>query len=357
MKKFSETVIVPVRVSHTPSYALAAKIPSKNGVVIKVLHNLLDGKPAYFGQAALEEVLSHLGRGALIDQRLAPSDAEIEGLRRSKLEQKFEDDFAGHEWLDPASELDAMKQYSLYCGLCDHGLGCEHGVPAPYYGPGLAFLRGKYAVFGIARWKVTNIDDDTVVASGEVEYPLMRTDNYAFAKRVLRKLSSDYYITPNNDCSRCGQEQGKNPQCRLCMGFEYPAAVLTDEEVGIFQKRQTIHVERYGLDYEYRSEPNTGNGYSFPCDKEGNVLVDEMAPESLDTLEKCRNGEYDVVCKGVVDYSHDYRQPALLRCYCNQTVELHNPLTNECDCCGRLYNMSGQLLNPRSQWDYDCVGY
>ena len=42
------------------------------------------------------------------------------------------------------------------------------------------------------------------------------------------------------------------------------------------------------------------------------------------------------------------KEPALLRCDCGTDVTLRG-FTNTCR-CGSEYNMSGQLLAPRSQW-------
>lgn len=40
-------------------------------------------------------------------------------------------------------------------------------------------------------------------------------------------------------------------------------------------------------------------------------------------------------------------------CHCGAVVDLFDPLTNECECCGRLYNGSGQELRPTDQWKED----
>jgi len=37
-------------------------------------------------------------------------------------------------------------------------------------------------------------------------------------------------------------------------------------------------------------------------------------------------------------------------CICGAIVDLADPMTNECSCCGRLYNGSGQQLRDPSQW-------
>jgi hypothetical protein len=55
-------------------YCLAWRIPSKNGVMIKVVHHRFDdGKPIfYFEEDKLEAVLSTLGKKALYDLRVRP---------------------------------------------------------------------------------------------------------------------------------------------------------------------------------------------------------------------------------------------------------------------------------------------
>lgn len=62
------------------------------------------------------------------------------------------------------------------------------------------------------------------------------------------------------------------------------------------------------------------------------------------------SGEYSVTAEGTKDYSYSYFQAAIGKCICERLVTLEDPLTNTCD-CGREYNMSAQLLAPRSQWE------
>jgi hypothetical protein len=53
--------------------------------------------------------------------------AEFE--ERNRREAQFAEAYP--EGFDRMSdEIDAMKRYGLYCGTCQHGNGCEHGVPA-----------------------------------------------------------------------------------------------------------------------------------------------------------------------------------------------------------------------------------
>jgi len=59
-------------------------------------------------------------------------------------------------------------------------------------------------------------------------------------------------------------------------------------------------------------------------------------------------------------HSEDIECEMSLKCSCGQTVYLDDPLTNECNHCGKLYNGCGQELAPPEEWDpedkYACFG-
>jgi hypothetical protein len=63
------------------------------------------------------------------------NNLEAEYAERARREAQFEQDYGGtgegsayHMTVAQVVELE--KQYGLYCGICQHGNGCEHGVPA-----------------------------------------------------------------------------------------------------------------------------------------------------------------------------------------------------------------------------------
>lgn len=116
----------------------------------------------------------------------------------------------------------------------------------------------------------------------------------------------------------------------------------------IIKPSQHVTVNRYALDYQDNKE--AGCGFSFPCSKEGHLLQNELTQTGRDNFLKCVNGEYEVTFKGVKDYSYVYYEPAIGLCACGKRVTLEDSFINECS-CGLTYNMSGQLLAPRSQWE------
>lgn len=99
-----------------------------------------------------------------------------------------------------------------------------------------------------------------------------------------------------------------------------------------------------------------GAGCSFPCDENGNVKMDELgdiAKENLAQAQASVGTKYHP--PEIVVYQNRYWEPTVGQCHCGREVVLDDPLTNECP-CGRLYNMCGQELKPREQWE-ECMDY
>lgn len=105
----------------------------------------------------------------------------------------------------------------------------------------------------------------------------------------------------------------------------------------------------------YSSRKNVGSGYSFPCDYESHERIPH--PSSDESYAYCvseaakENGE--MIYDGIVNYSRYYREPAYGTCVCGVEVVLYADYGHGIACpgCNRIYNMSGQELAPRSQWE------
>jgi hypothetical protein len=83
---------------------------------------------------------------------------------------------------------------------------------------------------------------------------------------------------------------------------------------------------------------------AFPSDADGNPLTEAHRAR---VAELAIDPAYDDL--GVGERSWSYADPAVIRCdCCGEPVELHG-FTNTCE-CGADYNMSGDMLAPRSQW-------
>lgn len=126
--------------------------------------------------------------------------------------------------------------------------------------------------------------------------------------------------------------------------------------IKIIRPRERKERTDYSREFEWADCP--GAGFSFPCDKQGNVNIDEMCDEAKGNLAGCLNGTMKstsgagVVDKGIREYVSKWIEPALAECICGHTIELA-AFTNTCEKCGRDYNSSGQELAPRSQWGED----
>lgn len=113
----------------------------------------------------------------------------------------------------------------------------------------------------------------------------------------------------------------------------------------IIKNRQRVTKVSYDLVFDFVGCP--GSGFAFPCDEKGDVFP--MNSAAAENFRKCAMGEYDVENKGVRKYEHSYWEDAIGRCVrCRAEVILYG-FTNTCR-CGADYNVSGQLLAPRSQW-------
>ena len=114
----------------------------------------------------------------------------------------------------------------------------------------------------------------------------------------------------------------------------------------ITKRGQSVEFAEYSLDYHWKDKPS--HGWSFSCDSKGVPL----ASSSSENLEKCQNGTYDVEFQGIVKRVQLIHEPDEGTCECGRTVYLEGDSGHGIDCdCGRIYNLSGQELAPRSQWE------
>ena len=109
---------------------------------------------------------------------------------------------------------------------------------------------------------------------------------------------------------------------------------------------ETIHLLTFTIG-------RTGCGYSFNCDKDGQVDVEALNPDAKTNYDYCEAGQNErgekIIPKGVRDSQHSWIEEAIGQCGCGEEVEL-NGFTNTCEKCGTDYNQSGQRLAPREQW-------
>lgn len=107
---------------------------------------------------------------------------------------------------------------------------------------------------------------------------------------------------------------------------------------------ETVH---YQVRFDYVEE--RGSGFSFPCDQNG--TLEPLSEAGQENYRLCLANAHakPVVALGVCQWTHRYREPAVLKCDCGRKLSLADAMTNECE-CGRFYNGSGQSLGHPRGW-------
>lgn len=96
------------------------------------------------------------------------------------------------------------------------------------------------------------------------------------------------------------------------------------------------------------------SGFSFPCDKDGNVFPLEY-PAAKENLEWCMANADTFDWHGVRKYTRLVKEPAHGTCSCGAEVFLYDQYLGACPCpeCGRWYNLFGQELTDPIYWETD----
>ena len=120
----------------------------------------------------------------------------------------------------------------------------------------------------------------------------------------------------------------------------------------IVKEREFVEEYSYRLNFDV----DDYGGLSFPCDKDGNVRIEEENQAAW------RNYEHAVAhpemfCRPayVSKRKSSWWEPAEAKCGCGEVFELVNEYMGACECprCGKWYNMSGQELLPPKEWGWD----
>lgn len=111
------------------------------------------------------------------------------------------------------------------------------------------------------------------------------------------------------------------------------------------------------VDYELVFDDGYYNGYSFPCDENGNLLQsEEENPAAYANMRWClEHPEKFERFNKIIKYTRQVRDNAHGICICGHEVELWNQYMGACQCpeCGRWYNLFGQELVPFEHWEED----
>lgn len=122
--------------------------------------------------------------------------------------------------------------------------------------------------------------------------------------------------------------------------------------VEIISERQQVKEEHWILDF-INVEDNSC-GFSFPCDKNGNIIKDEYYDCWIKNYEYCISHPDEFINNGVQDGGWWYIEPAVAKCSCGRQIVLDDQYMGACQCeCGQWYNLFGQALIEPEYWEED----
>lgn len=119
----------------------------------------------------------------------------------------------------------------------------------------------------------------------------------------------------------------------------------------ISERKRVKHIE-HRREFQTIGEPD-GCGFSFPCDKEGNLKTDDIHYNDWKkNYDLCMDNPDKFIDKGITEDIF-YMENAKALCICGKEIELYDEYMGACECpyCGRWYNLFGQeLINPE-HWE------
>ena len=109
------------------------------------------------------------------------------------------------------------------------------------------------------------------------------------------------------------------------------------------------------IEYELVFYVERGCGLGFPCDENGNVDRSKLSEPAIKNLDYAlaHPEKYPYAWNKVEKTVRHYRNPASGICHCGVRIDLIDEDMWACQCynCGQWWNLAGQELKDRSQWE------
>lgn len=123
--------------------------------------------------------------------------------------------------------------------------------------------------------------------------------------------------------------------------------------IKIIKEREPKEKVDYSIEFDYRD--NSGGGFTFPCDINGNPLFDKMPDVAQENYKHCINDTKRFYSPYIKKHTYHWVEPAIGECVCGEQVMLENQYMGACQCpkCGQWYNIYGQSLIPPKYWEDD----
>ena len=113
----------------------------------------------------------------------------------------------------------------------------------------------------------------------------------------------------------------------------------------IIAQSRSVVTHEYTLEYVFE---DSDERYEFPCDKRGNVNIDDLSSEAYRNLMKCQSGEFLVCEPWLITYEVRHTAHAIGQCDCGSEVVLDSAI-NVCPFCRKEYDISGTELQEFRQ--------
>ena len=119
--------------------------------------------------------------------------------------------------------------------------------------------------------------------------------------------------------------------------------------ITIIQPRQVTEVIRYYLTFHVENQ----GVHSFSCDHNGVVQTDTLSESNRHYYEACKSGKLSLkVPPYIRERIQSVTFDAVAICECGEQFVMFPDELGVCQCsCGNEYNLCGQKLRPRSQWE------
>ena len=117
--------------------------------------------------------------------------------------------------------------------------------------------------------------------------------------------------------------------------------------------RHRVECKEYRREFTLVGE-RKGNGYSFPCERNGELIKDQNYEYWIDNYKYCIEHPEKYIDEGIVEEKWSYMESELVRCSCGEELYLEGDTV--CD-CGQWYNGFGQALKDPSFWEEDMDEY
>lgn len=116
----------------------------------------------------------------------------------------------------------------------------------------------------------------------------------------------------------------------------------------IIKERELKEETYYTLEFDYED----GCGFAFPCNKNGEVILNEYSKKSYDF---CIKNKKNFISIRIIEHHNSYWESAIGKCSCGEKVFLQDEYMGafQCPKCGQWYNLFGQELLPPDQWEED----